>query len=212
MKTKLSCRQMAAFCVGTEQTRRRIVCEAKIPYGGSKARYSYYVQVKGAIREYHRESHPKTWLFGRASRFLTDSALARTSQRKAKLVNNAQALLRYGRAFASRAFHILPQVRMTHPIGGLSLTVSPDMHVTEEDSERFLRVEATNCTIEEEEVMATLIWLAASARLPDLPASACAVLDLRSGREVRSPTPTSQMLRRLESVCLEFAAMYDLVS
>jgi hypothetical protein len=101
---------------------------------------------------------------------------------------------------------------MTYPIGGLSLTVGPDMHVTEEDSERFLRVEPTDCSTEEEEVMAMLIWLAANARLPDLPASACAVLDLRSGQEVRSPVPTSQMLRKIERVCSEYAAMYDLVS
>jgi hypothetical protein len=143
---QMSIKGLAKYIVASPAQQRKVIRDYKYPQAEGLAQANYYRDAKECIREYHRGTRARTWLEGR-SEALYGLAAAETGSRRTKIQNNARAIRDYAINFHDRIYQVQPQQRFRYLHGGMIITLSPDLCVTDRNRTRyvffnFARVEA----------------------------------------------------------------------
>lgn len=121
--------------------------------------------------------------------------------------HNARAVKQYEEGFAGRKFELLTPLRLKLKIEGVTISVTPDLHVREGGKIKVVKLEFSNEELSEQaiKVLTQCLCEAAWSELPDLTGASAVPFDVPRGRECRGARAGSRMWREVEAACKTIA-------
>ncbi len=147
---KFGLSEFAAYMVAGARSRRTQLTAKKFPKDKDNIPSRYYAHVGKLVREYHAEGHKPEWLEfealaqdAKAAAVLTNASAEDAEKAKYKAdqhKNFARVLRAYKRHFARRKLQILPQIDVPYTVGGVRISIRPDLHVIQGKTEKVIKL------------------------------------------------------------------------
>jgi hypothetical protein len=200
---KLSMKGFADFMTASPSRQRTILRHYKYPAEDEpRARILYYRDARDRVAAYHTGNHEPKWLISEATS-LRGLAQVSTGHTKTRLNHNARALRAYATNFADRNFEILDELLIPLQFDDVVITVRPDLHVTERNSEKIVKLEfgvnpPSNDMVR---IISQLMFEASEQAGMGLTASMVLFLDVPRGDEQRGARMGARMRSDIEATC-----------
>jgi hypothetical protein len=210
---KLSLKGLADYMTASPTRQRSILRSYKYPTEDeAQAKILYYREARDRIAAFHSSGETLAWLGNQATILLTLASYSR-DRRRARLEHNARGIQQYARNFGSRSFDILGDFSHDLQYGDVVVSVYPDLHVREGETEKLIKLEFSK-----DEPNAALIRIISqcmfeAARDAGLGLSSANILllDVPRGRAHRSSRMGARMARDIEATCENISAIWDTI-
>jgi len=189
---------------------RKILKEYKFPDQDEPlARINYYREARHIIDAYHRNNKNPSWLMDSALTFDRE-ADTKSGQARNRLKNNVRAIKAYNRYFSSKNYTILKPVSFKINIAGVTIVITPDLHLMERKKEKILKLsfaskEPADLFIK---VICQTMFEAASENLNDVTKSTVVFLDVPRGNEYHGAHVRARMRQDIEAACQSIHAIW----
>ncbi len=211
MKIKLSIKGLVDYMTGTPTEQRNILRQYKYPSDDdSHAKIIYYRDARERIQAFHQSPHSSEWIISQASA-LGDLARISSGRTKTRIGHNSRALLQYQKHFSMRNFEMLPPLKLGLQFEDVSISITPDLHIRENGSEKIVKLHFGTDGIKEDQVLIYSQAMFEAASLAELPikSSGILLLDLATGTEHRGARLGARMRKHIESSCLNISAIWE---
>lgn len=207
---KISVKGLAKFMTSSSAAQRKILRDYKHPDEDEPAAMRlYYKDATDRIVAYHRSGHDRSWLTEKAKDV---AELARLTPGPAgtRLRNNSRALSFYEQHFAERSFEPQGQLRLRLEVGGVTITVSPDLYVLEKGKAKVVKLEFSKEAPSDESVkiISQAMFEAAKGHVQGLSSSSVLLLDVPRGTEHRGARAGARMLNEIQAACKTIEAVW----
>lgn len=182
--------------------------------GEGAGRSSYYQKAVSTIREYHRAGNDHSVIRHALEDLMVvahDKSLHTLVRVKAR--RNSEALLAYEKRYGRRKFRVLPNHRISLPMGDVTITVQPDLWVEEEGTQVLIKIGVAKRKSQKYvDLLLHVIRKAAIATGYRVRARNVVYLDIATGKEVVSQLPLPYFNRTLTSARHEIAQLWPSVT
>jgi hypothetical protein len=180
---KIAASGFAEYVTGNPKTRDKKLPPFKFKNKGEGAgRSGYYAPAVRAIRRYHLADRDVAALNSARQELLAMLPQAKDRLAVAKIRRNVGALDAYQRLYGERRFKILPNRRISHLQGLVTITAQPDLWVREDKTEVLIKIGIAKKKITETEMLLYLIRKAAIRKGYRVRARNVVYLDVRDGK------------------------------
>jgi hypothetical protein len=212
MMIKLSAKGLAKFMTSSAAGQRKVLRDYKYPDEEGTPQAAYYREARDIVAQYHRDGHDKLWLRERAA-VITSTATVLGGRVATRLRHNARALADDADHFAPRQLEVLPQRKFYLSFDDVRITVVPDLHVRENDRERFLKLDfgAKRPSAEIIKIVSQLMFEAAvQAQIPVRSADIIYV-DVARGDRHEGARMGSRVRTEINASCANISAMWPAI-
>lgn len=195
---------------GTHAAQRKTVRDFKYPNDAeSAAQAKYYREAREFIRTFHKLDHPAGWLTQRAQALLAQ-AQPQTGQRRTRLRNNARTIKDYDLNFSKKTWTVGQSTKLTREYGEVSIKITPDLTVIENGQQKLIKFDHSAAEPDKRQVdiICQVIYEAALASAPQLPANAVLYLDIARGVTHRGARTKTRMTREIEAACATISSIW----
>jgi hypothetical protein len=210
---KLTYSGVADFMASTPSKQRKILTEYKYPdEDESRAKIFYYREARESIVAYHKGKKSNSWLEQQGTRLGEMAALEdRNSARRSRLQNNSRTILDYSRNYNSDSCQILDQFSQKLLIGGVVISVYPELHVTERNREKMIKLDFGKNAHNDDynRISCQLLLMAATEAGFDLPSSSFGVRHIATKSDIRKGRVGARLEKDIEATCNNIAAIWD---
>jgi len=209
---KIAMKSFADFVSGTESARTRILRGYKYPDEEGMAMAKYYWPAKSTIVAFHDEKHDPKWLLEQALE-LEKGAMTPSRSLRTKLLNNARSVKNYAEHFSGRHYEVLGNVKFPFTLGGVSINVTPDIHVADGGIEKYLKFSFSKSKLKHEYVRAMVACISYGLHIhlqvdnPD----AVAFIDVPRGNVHRGLKVTDALVGEIRGQCEELEESWNLL-
>jgi len=209
---KIAMTSFADFVAGTESSKARILKGYKYPNDEGMAMAKYYLPTKSAISDFHENKYNRQWLIEKAVE-LQESALTPSSSLRTKLLNNSRSIKSYAEHFSDHHYNILENVKFPFTLGGVTINVTPDLHVEDGGVERYFKFSFTKKKLKFDYVRTIVACMSYGLNVhqavnqPD----AVALIDVPSGIVHSGVKITDAIVEELSKSCSNLTETWDLL-
>lgn len=207
---KISVKGLAKFITSSPAAQRKVLRDYKYPDDDEpSAMRLYYKDATDRIQAYHQSGHGREWLRAKVSD-IAELASLTPGRSGTRLRHNARALSLYERHFADRELEPQGQLWLRLNVGGVVITVSPDLYVLEKGKLKVLKLEfgKDEPSTQTVKVISQTMFEAAKGSVPGITSSSVLLLDVPRGVEHRGARAGAKMLREIEAACLSIESMW----
>jgi hypothetical protein len=207
---KISLKGLAKFITATEQGKRKVLRDFKYPDPEGAVQAIYYREARDLIEAHHRNRYPAVWLMERAAA-LNALAQTMTGQSVTRLRNNARALREYSTFWGGKSFDVLDELRLDLRYGVVRVSVVPDLHIRENESERVVKFDFASKEPDDRipGIISQAMFEAVSTSGMRIPASGVLYVDVARRRAVRGARRGSRMAGEIRAACENIEAIWD---
>lgn len=199
---KLSVREIAQYIVSDEHARIELLRKRKYLSLDSIARVRFYSESRRSITAYHRGALSRDSLEAKIIAMRDEARYVNPFQRT-ELLSNADILERYLYYQGHRTLHLAPAPATDLVSGDVEIAVRPSLFAIEDDDTRrliFLELRE-KFSLYAMRVIAELAYAAFRPVLPNLPARAIQVIDVRRGIVTELQQAGIAIRRELSEAC-----------
>jgi hypothetical protein len=206
---KLSVREMAQYLVSDEEARLQLLRRRKYLSLESIARVRFYSESRRSIAAYHRGALSRDTMEAKIIAMRDEARYCSPFQRT-ELLCNADILERYLYYQGYRSLQLAPAPAADLVIGEVEVTVRPSLFAIEdEDQRRLIFLELREqFSLAGMRVIAELAFAAFRPVLPNLPAQAVQVIDVRRGIVTELQQAGTSVRRELSEACRTIALVW----
>ena len=139
---KLSLKGLADFMTSGPRRQRNILRNYKYPDEGFFPA-TYYKEARLHIDAYHKYNRQPNWL-SKIEQGLRLEAAHSSGRTVDRLKNNARILRHYRNHFSEKKYELLDDLLLTLSFHDVIITVTPDLHVLESNTEKLVKLEFTS--------------------------------------------------------------------
>lgn len=181
---KIAATGFAEYVTGNPKTRDGKLPPFKFKHKGEGAgRSGYYGFAIRTIRRYHLSERDVAVLNSAKQELEAALPHARDRLARAKIRRNISAIEAYERLYGQRRFKILPNRRISHVQGPVTITAQPDLWVSEDKTEVLIKIGIAKKKHTETEMLLYLIRKAAVRHGYRVRARNVVYLDVSTGKE-----------------------------
>ena len=209
---KIAMKSFAEFVSGTESAKARILRGYKFPDEEGMAMAKYYWPAKSTISEFHNGKHETAWLLMKALE-MESGAMTPSKPLRTKLLNNARSVKSYAEHFGGHHYEVLGNVKLPFTINGVSINVTPDMHVADGGVEIYLKFSFSKSKLKHDYVRTMLACMSYGlhANLHDDNPEVIALIDVPRGTVHRGLRVTDVLVGEIICQCEELEKVWNLL-
>lgn len=207
---KISVRGLAKFMTSTPSGQRKVLADYKYPDDDEpSAMRLYYKDASDRIVAFHRSGHPAQWLREKAEE-IAEVARLTPGPAGTRLRHNARAVLAYQTHFADRRLDPQSAPRLKLEVGGVTISVTPDMLAFESQKPRLVKLDfsATQPSADSIKIVSQVMLEAAAGRIAGLSSSSVRYLDVPRGVEHKAARAGARTLREVEAACANIESLW----
>ena len=206
---RISLKGLAKFMTSTPARQRKILKDYKYPDPEGFVQAIYYREARDFIVAFHRDGHDPTWLTSKAATISTLAASS-TGQTKTRLKNNSRALREYATNFGRKKFEILHDINLEVSYFGVRVTVVPDLHVREGQTEKIIKLEFSKDLPEEKavKIIGQALYEAQEVAGMGLTSSSVLVFDVARGQIHKGARAGARMRAEIEAACQNISSLW----
>lgn len=207
---KLSVKGFADYMTSGPAKQRTILRQYKYPdEDEAHARIIYYREARDRIAGYHKGQESPDWLTAQ-SRNLSALATLSAGRTKARLNHNARAISAYQAHFSEREFGVLDDLVLRFTLEEVTITVAPDLHVTEDGVEKMIKLDFGKNPPSEKlvKIISQLMYQTACDAGLNMKSASVLFFDVPRGKVFRGATARSRMMRDIEATCQNISAVW----
>ena len=208
---QISVRGLAKYMAARPAQQLKVLRDYKFPSPEGTAQAGYYQPARDFIKESIRRGQDSEWLLRKAVS-LEAQATSAVQQRRTKLLSNASAIRGFAANFGSRRLVLLDAKRFRLRHGGVTVTVSPELHVTERGEERVILLGMPS--IQDDAQTRVMLQCTADAieqeRLP-IRRSSVRYWDCHTGQEVKGTDRRTRLAADIEASCQTIDAIWPTI-
>ena len=207
---KLSVKGLAKYMTSGPATQRKVLRDFKYPDPEGAAQAKYYREAGNCIVAYHQNSHDEDWLHRKADQLETRAG-RQGGQSAIRLRHNASGLRHYARAFGRKAYEILPELNLDLTYGPVRITVAPELHVLEKESEKIVKLDFATKAPDGKlvRIITQAMFEAVIQHGLDLPASSVLYMDVPRHKIHKGARMGARLTRDIEAACQNITAIWD---
>lgn len=207
---KLGVKGLAKFMTATFAQQRKVLRDYKYPDEEGTAQAAYYRDAQNLVAEYHRLQRPTQWLRDKAT-ILQTAAAGIGGRIGTRLRHNSRGINDYATHFAGKKYDVLPEHTFFLTFGDVRIGVRPDLHVRDNNRERFLKLEFAKDEPDERtiKIISQLMFEAALAAQLAVTSRDVLYIDVARGKAHRGARVGSRMKGELEAACANISALWN---
>lgn len=209
---KIGLKGLAKFMTARHATQRKILRDYKYPDPEGVAQAAYYRDARNKIELFHLKNLGTGWLQTQASQLRTKAKLVSGRSRQ-RLDNNARTIDDYVKHFGKKQFSVLRETTFTYSSNGIIVNVTPDLHVTEKGTEKFIKCDFASGQIDKPQstIVCQLMFEAIVGVQPTVSTSSVLLLHPATGTTLKGARVRARIKNDIDAACQAIAALWPTI-
>ncbi len=211
---RITTRGLVKFMTASPAGQRKVVKDFKYPDEDEPlSMRTYYYDAYNLIYAFHKNSHDRRWLNDKANE-LMQLAVGASAAIVARCKNNSRALRQYESAFSHRKLEpISRQPKMTLEFGGVTVSVVPDLYVSEKNRTKLVKLDFSKepNSAYVHKIVSQCMFEAALMHMESVTSSSILYWDVPRGAEIKGSRAGSRTLKEIEAACRNLEALWPTI-